>query len=80
MPNLTEWLSILLLTRRGKWSTLERRMVQAAARNNRARLAFTLFVVVLFCGLPFFGAQYQGRRYWRISTVLDLEMRTRYTR
>jgi serine/threonine protein kinase len=58
LPSLTEWLSILFLTRRDKWSTLERRMVQAAARNHRARLVFALFVLALSCLLPFFGAQY----------------------
>jgi eukaryotic-like serine/threonine-protein kinase len=58
LPSFTEWLSILALTRRDKWSPLERRMVKAAARNHRARCVFVLFVLALSCALPFFGAQY----------------------
>ena len=58
LPSFTEWLSILALTRRDKWSSVERRMMKAAARSHRARLVFSLFVLALSCALPFFGAQY----------------------
>ena len=55
LPSFTEWLSILALTRRDKWTPLERRMVKAAARSHRARSVFVLFVLALSCALPFFG-------------------------
>ena len=58
LPSFTEWLSILALTRRDKWTPLERRTIKAAARSHRARLVFSLFVLALSCALPFFGAQY----------------------
>jgi eukaryotic-like serine/threonine-protein kinase len=58
LPSFTEWLSILALTNRDKWSSLQRRMVRAAARKHRASLVFILFVLALSCALPFFGAQY----------------------
>ncbi len=58
LPSFTEWLSILALTRRDRWSPLERRMLRAAARNHRASSVFVLFVLALSCALPFFGAQY----------------------
>ncbi len=58
LPSFTEWLRILALTRRDKWTPLERRMVKAAARSHRARLVFVLFILALSCAVPFFGAQY----------------------
>jgi serine/threonine protein kinase len=58
LPGFSEWLAILLLTRRAKWSPLERRMLHAAARKHRAGLLFALFVIALSCLLPVLGSQY----------------------
>jgi eukaryotic-like serine/threonine-protein kinase len=58
LPTLSEWLSILVLTKRDKWSPLERRMLHAATRKHRAGLLFALFVIALSCVLPVLGSQY----------------------
>jgi hypothetical protein len=58
LPTFSEWLSILAFTKRGKWSALERRMLRAAARKQRAGLLSALFIIALSCVLPVIGSQY----------------------
>ncbi len=58
LPTFNEWLSILALTRRHKWSPLERRMLRRCGANHRARLVFVVLILAMSCVLPFFGAQY----------------------
>ena len=58
LPTLSEWLSILVLTKRDKWSPLERRMLRAATRKHRAGLLFALSIIVLSCVFPVIGGQY----------------------
>ena len=58
LPTLSEWLSILVLTKREKWSPMERRMLRAATRRHRAGLLFALCIITLSCVFPVIGSQY----------------------
>ena len=58
LPTLPEWLSILVLTKRDKWSPLDRRMSHAASRKHRAGLLFAISIIALSCVFPVIGSQY----------------------
>jgi hypothetical protein len=58
LPDFIEWLSILTLTSRHRWSALEKQMMAVALRRHRAGTLYALVVVLLSILLPFFGYQY----------------------
>jgi serine/threonine protein kinase len=58
LPDFVECLSILALTRKERWSSLERQMMSAALRRHRAGTLYALVVVLMSIVLPFFGYQY----------------------
>jgi serine/threonine protein kinase len=59
LPSLAEWLSILTLTKRDKWTPLQRRMVHAATKKHRAGLLLAFFLITLSIAGPLAIAEYR---------------------